>query len=79
MTDIKSVVAGTRRRILSAPPDRTQAVLPIDQIIVGDRARRDLTTNIAKISLLNPIIVNENGRLLAGARRLRQQPLRRRR
>ena len=52
-----------------ATPDRTRAVLPIDQIIVGDRT----------VGPLNPIIVDENERLLAGARRLRQQPLRGRR
>jgi ParB-like chromosome segregation protein Spo0J len=49
-------------------------VLPIDQIIAGDRT----------IGLLNPITVDENGRLLAGARRLaackrRERPLRGRR
>jgi ParB-like chromosome segregation protein Spo0J len=54
-----------------ATPDTTQAVLPIDQIIVRDRT----------IGLLNPITVDENGRLLAGARRLaackhRERPLR---
>jgi hypothetical protein len=57
-----------------ATPDTTQAVLPIDQIIVGDRT----------VGLLNPITVDENGRLLAGARRLaackrRERPLRGRR
>ena len=54
-----------------ATPDTTQAVLPIDQIIVNDRT----------VCLLNPITVDENGRLLAGARRLaackrRERPLR---
>jgi hypothetical protein len=43
-----------------ATPDTTQAVLPIDQIIVGDRT----------VGLLNPITVDETGRLLADARRL---------
>ena len=57
-----------------ATPDTTQAVLPIDQIIVGD----------CTVGLLNPITVDENGRLLAGARRLaackrRERPLRGRR
>ena len=57
-----------------ATPDTTQAVLPIDQIIVNDRT----------VCLLNPITVDENGRLLAGARRLaackrRERPLRGRR
>jgi hypothetical protein len=57
-----------------ATPDRAQAVLPIDQIIVGDRT----------VGPLNPITVDENGPLLAGARRLaackrRERPLRGRR
>ena len=57
-----------------ATPDTTQAVLPIDQIIVGHRT----------VGLLNPITVDENGRLLAGARRLAarkrgERPLRGRR
>ena len=57
-----------------ATPDTTQAVLPIDQIIVGDRT----------VGPLNPITVDENGPLLAGARRLaackrRERPLRGRR
>ena len=52
-----------------ATPDRTRAVLPIDQIIVGDRT----------VGPLNPIHVD--GSLLAGARRLaackrRERPLR---
>src|SRR5262245_22350099 len=61
---------------IKATPDTTQAVLPIDQIIVGDRIRRDLgdiaglATSIANIGLLNPITVDENRGLLAGARRL---------
>src|SRR5262245_4734595 len=73
-----------------ATPDTTQAVLPIDQIIVGDRTHRDFSdiagfaTSIAKIGLLDPITVDENERLLAGARRLaackrRMRPLRGRR
>jgi ParB family chromosome partitioning protein len=59
-----------------ATPEATQAVLPIDQIIVGDRTRRNLgdiaglATSIAEIGLLHPITVDENGRLLAGARGL---------
>jgi len=63
---------------------------PLDAIVVGDRHRRDLgdiaglATSIAKIGLLNPITDDENGRLLAGARRLaaykrRKRPLRGRR
>jgi len=57
-----------------ATPDRTQAVLPIDQIIVGDRT----------VGPLNPIPVDKSGSLLAGAQRLaackrRERPLRGRR
>ena len=50
--------------------------LPISEIVVGERHRRDLgdirglADSIADIGLLNPITVDENGRLLAGARRL---------
>jgi ParB-like chromosome segregation protein Spo0J len=65
----------------------TQAVLPIDRIVVGDRTRYDLgdiarlATSIAKIGLLIAITVGEKGGLLAGARRLaackrRKRPLR---
>src|SRR5262245_2474893 len=53
-----------------ATPNKTQAALPIDQIIVGDRAHRDLgyvaefATSFAEIGLLNPSTVDENRRLL---------------
>ena len=52
------------------------AAWPIDRIVVGARTRRDmgdlaaLAASIAEIGLLNPITVDEDGRLLAGARRL---------
>ena len=48
----------------------------IDEIIIGERHRRDLgdiaglARSIAEIGLINRITVDENGRLLAGARRL---------
>jgi ParB family chromosome partitioning protein len=48
----------------------------IDEIIIGERFRRDLgdidalAQSIADIGLLNPITVDQTGRLLAGARRL---------
>ena len=48
----------------------------VANIIVGERHRRDmgdidgLAASIAEIGLLNPITIDENGRLLAGARRL---------
>jgi len=62
----------------------------ISAIPIGVRHRRDLgdiaglATSIAKIGLLYPITIDENGRLLAGARRpaackRRKRPLRGRR
>jgi ParB family transcriptional regulator, chromosome partitioning protein len=48
----------------------------IDDIHIGERHRRDmgdiagLATSIAEIGLLNPITVDGDGQLLAGARRL---------
>lgn len=62
----------------------------ISAITIGVRHRRDLgdiaglATSIAKIGLLYPITIDENGRLLAGARRpaackRRKRPLRGRR
>jgi ParB family chromosome partitioning protein len=50
--------------------------IPISRIKVGERHRRDLgdieslAASIADIGLLHPITVDEDGRLLAGARRL---------
>ena len=50
--------------------------LPLGNIRVGKRHRRDmgdiegLAASIADIGLLHPITVDEDGRLLAGARRL---------
>jgi ParB family transcriptional regulator, chromosome partitioning protein len=50
--------------------------IPISRIKVGKRHRRDmgdiesLAASIADIGLLHPITVDEDGRLLAGARRL---------
>jgi ParB family chromosome partitioning protein len=53
-----------------------RATLPLGNIRVGKRHRRDLgdieglAASISDIGLLNPITVDEDGRLLAGARRL---------
>jgi ParB family chromosome partitioning protein len=50
--------------------------MPIAGITVGERPRKDLgdiaslAASIAEIGLLHPITVDENGLLLAGARRL---------
>ena len=50
--------------------------LPIDQIEVGFRYRKDLgdlrvlADSIAEIGLLHPVVVTPSGRLIAGQRRL---------
>jgi ParB family chromosome partitioning protein len=54
-----------------------RATLPIDQIRVGKRIRRDmgdiagLAQSIADLGLLTPILVTPDNKLLAGERRLR--------
>jgi ParB family chromosome partitioning protein len=54
----------------------TRTTLPLDQIRVGKRHRKDLgdisalAESIEDIGLLHPITVDQDGRLLAGARRL---------
>ena len=51
-------------------------VIALDQVVVGHRRRKDmgdidsLAASIEDIGLLHPITVDEQGRLLAGARRL---------
>jgi ParB family chromosome partitioning protein len=51
-------------------------MIDIADIHIGERHRRDmgdiegLARSIAEIGLLNPITIDENGHLLAGARRL---------
>jgi N6-adenosine-specific RNA methylase IME4 len=48
----------------------------LDEIIVGDRHRRDLgdidhlARSIAEVGLLHPIVIDAHGRLIAGVRRL---------
>jgi ParB family chromosome partitioning protein len=50
--------------------------MPVDKICVGKRHRRDLgdiaglAESIEDLGLLHPITVDQDGRLLAGARRL---------
>ena len=64
-----------------ATSDTTQAVLPIDQIIVGELHRKDmgdiagLAANIDELGLLKPIPVRPDGTLIAGVRRLRAAQL----
>lgn len=54
----------------------TRARLPIAEIRIGKRHRRDLgdveglAASIADLGLLHPITVSEDGLLLAGRRRL---------
>jgi ParB family transcriptional regulator, chromosome partitioning protein len=71
----------TKLSLSSAAPLRDQhgaamSMMAISAIKVGKRIRRDmgdiasLAESIEDIGLLNPITVDEDGRLLAGARRL---------
>jgi hypothetical protein len=66
---------------IEAPPASVLAIeatatLPIADIAIGERHRKDLgdidglAASIADIGLLNPITIDQTGRLLAGARRL---------
>jgi ParB family transcriptional regulator, chromosome partitioning protein len=61
---------------LARPAAIAGATRAIADIVIGTRHRRDmgdlsaLAASIEDIGLLNPITVDENGRLLAGARRL---------
>ena len=60
----------------ASPPRPTITAMPICNIRVGDRIRRDLgdidglAQNIDAIGLLQPLVVLSDGTLLAGARRL---------
>jgi ParB family chromosome partitioning protein len=66
----------TRARKQNSAGNAALITLPLDDIRVGKRHRRDmgdidaLAQSIEDIGLLHPIIVDEGGRLLAGARRL---------
>lgn len=59
--------------VMITPADNTRAIADIR---IGERHRRDhgdldqLAASIEDIGLLNPITINEDGLLLAGARRL---------
>jgi len=54
-----------------------RATRRLDEIVVGERHRRDmgdldaLAASMAEIGLLHPIVVTPDGRLLCGERRLR--------
>ena len=55
---------------------RTSNTHPVDAIFVGERRRKDLgdidglAASIAEIGLLRPIVINSQGELIAGERRL---------
>ena len=57
------------------PPNNDYHLLPIDQIVVGDRFRKDygdisaLAKSIQSYGLFHPIVVGRDGTLLAGGRR----------
>jgi ParB family chromosome partitioning protein len=57
------------------------ANLPLDQIRVGERHRKDmgdiagLAASMAELGLLHPIVVRPDGQLIAGERRLRATEL----
>jgi len=57
------------------------STLPIAEIVVGERHRRDmgdvesLAESIAAVGLLQPIVVTPDSRLIAGERRLRAAKL----
>ena len=61
----------------SSTHKRQGGALPVDAIRVGDRHRKDmgdiagLAANIAEVGLLHPIVVQPDGTLIAGERRLR--------
>ena len=61
---------------LQSESDQTATCRPISSIRIGERQRRDmgdidgLAESIEDIGLLHPITVDEQGRLLAGVRRL---------
>ena len=55
---------------------RTSNTHPVDAIFVGERRRKDLgdidglAASIAEIGVLRPIVINSQGELIAGERRL---------
>jgi ParB-like chromosome segregation protein Spo0J len=69
-------VDGSTAAAKASPPRPTITAMPIWNIRVGNRIRRDLgdidglAQNIDAIGLLNPLTVWSDGTLLAGARRL---------
>lgn len=58
-------------------PPPADAVLPVADIVVGDRARKDtqhhlgaLVVSIERFGLLHPVVINTRNELVAGGRRL---------
>jgi ParB family chromosome partitioning protein len=66
-----------RARLTRPSPPAASRLMPIADIVVGRRHRKDmgdiegLARSIADLGLLQPIVVSEEGLLLAGERRLR--------
>jgi ParB family transcriptional regulator, chromosome partitioning protein len=61
---------------MGALAETEQDMVPIDDVVIGDRARTDpgdltdLVTSMEKVGLLNPILLNTSGDLIHGFRRL---------
>jgi ParB-like nuclease domain len=72
---------GSNAAELKAEAATPQATLPLGQIVVGQRHRRDmgdiaeLAASIAEIGLLHPVVARPDGTLIAGERRLRAAEL----
>jgi ParB-like nuclease domain len=77
----KRVTFAERRRASKPKDSELQPALPLDDIIVGERHRRDmgdvdgLAANMADVGLLHPIVVTPDGVLMCGERRLRAAKL----
>lgn len=62
---------------MSEPLHSRRDVLPVDEIVVGERRREDLgdisplAQSIQQYGLLHPVVVDDENRLIAGERRLR--------
>src|SRR4051794_740250 len=75
-SELPNGVPETQRQSISQPTDLANSAIPITDVLVGARHRRDLgdidelARSIAEIGLLHPIVIRPDGTLIAGARRL---------
>src|SRR5262249_10254777 len=75
-TGARVFLAHRHRRGNGVTPTTTIPTLAIHEIRVGPRHRKDLgdlnalASNIAEVGLLHPAVVNHDGTLIAGERRL---------